>query len=167
VDPFLGEIRLMSCNYPPRGWTFCNGQILPIAQNQALFSLLGTTYGGNGTTTFALPNLQGRVPIHRGGGHTLGEAGGEAGHTLTTQELPAHTHGLAATSATANSALAGPGAMLATSAGAAAYAAPDALAAMGAGELAPAGGSQPHNNLAPYLTVNYCIALQGVFPSQN
>lgn len=164
-QPFLSEIRIMSFNFPPKGWAFCNGQLLPINQNQALFSLLGTTYGGNGQTTFALPNLQGRVPIHEGGGHTLGEQGGEVAHTLIPAELPTHTHQLSATSA-AGTALIAAGNQLARSVNPA-YHAASGLQAMAPGTVGTTGGSQPHLNLMPSLALTFCIALQGIFPSQN
>ena len=162
--PFLGEIRLVAFTYAPQGWALCWGQTLPINQNQALFALLGTTNGGNGQTTFQLPDLRGRVPVHKGSGHTLGEIGGEPTHTLTLAELPQHTHGLsvaaAATATTPSTAtvLAQPGK--------AAYA-PAASTTLSAATVAQAGGSQPHQNMAPYLALNYAIALQGIFPSQN
>lgn len=179
ATPFLGEIKLVSFNFPPKGWAFCNGQFLPINQNQALFSLLGTTYGGNGQTTFALPNLQGRVPIHMGNGHTLGEAAGAPSVTLTQQNLPAHNHLLQAKNGPATlvggaipantKSLAQPSA--ATAGGPVPVnlygASAGASGTMAAGEIGNIGGSQPHENMMPYLAVYYCIALQGIFPSQN
>ncbi len=165
AEPFLSEIRLFSFNFPPKGWAFCNGQLLPINQNQALFALLGTTYGGNGQTNFALPNLQGRLPIHVGSGHTLGEAAGSSAVTVTIQQLPQHIHTMQATSAAAsgddatNNVLA--------QAGLNAFAPPAGLVAMGPQSVSNVGGSQPHTNMMPYLVLNFCIALQGIFPSQN
>jgi microcystin-dependent protein len=164
-EPFLSEIRIMSFSYPPRGWALCNGQLLPINQNQALFSLLGTTYGGNGQTTFALPNLQGRVPIHMGSGHTLGEAAGEQAHTLTQAELPTHTHQV--TAATAEGTLIIPGTALLARTPANPYQDPSNLGAMNPASVTTTGGSQPHTNMQPYLVLSFCIALQGIFPSQN
>ena len=167
TEPFLGEIRIFSFGYAPRGWAFCNGQLLPINQNQALFSLLGTNYGGNGTTTFALPNLQGREPIHTGNGHTLGEVGGEAAHTVTVSELPVHTHSLVATSANADTNNPA-GALLADSVIAQIYHDPDGtLSGLDPAELDNLGGSQPHLNLQPFLTLNFCIAMAGIFPSRD
>jgi len=167
AEPFLSEIRIMSFGFAPQGWALCNGQLLPINQNQALFSLLGTTYGGNGQTTFGLPNLQGRVPIHMGSGHALGEQAGEQAHTLSIAEIPTHVHTLNGTTGTADAA--GPSATgtLATSQGAPLYAAPASLAAMDPGAISSVGGSQPHLNMQPFLVVNFCIALQGIFPSRN
>jgi microcystin-dependent protein len=164
AEPFLSEIRLFSFNFPPKGWAFCNGQLLPINQNQALFSLLGTTYGGNGQTNFALPNLRGRVPIHEGNGHTLGEAAGASAVTINISQLPTHQHLFQATSADAE--VSGPtGNFLAAFLNG--YASPGGLAAMNAGTVTNVGGSQPHINQQPYLVINFCIALQGIFPSQN
>ncbi len=166
ASPFLSEIRLFSFGFAPRGWALCNGQLLPINQNQAIFSLLGTTFGGNGQTNFALPNLQGRAPIHVGNGHTLGEIGGEQSHTLTTNELPQHVH-------TATATLSNGGVIIATGnllAGGTPqmYRAPDGnFAAMNSGTLSAVGGSQAHLNMQPFLTINFSIALQGIFPSQN
>lgn len=166
-EPFLSEIKIISWNFPPKGWAFCNGQLLPINQNQALFALLGTTYGGDGRVNFALPNLQGRVPIHMGQGFTLGETGGEQSHTLTIQELPTHLHVVNATAASASTSTPSVGVVLAKSAGAAVYGAPSNLVPMAPNALANVGGSQPHTNLQPHLVLNFCIALQGIFPSQN
>ncbi|MDQ3919754.1 MAG: tail fiber protein [Acidobacteriota bacterium] len=164
-EPFLSEIKIMSFNFPPKGWAFCNGQFLPINQNQALFALLGTTYGGNGQTTFALPNLRGRVPIHMGSGHTLGEAAGTTSVTVNIQQLPTHLHVFNANSG-AGDATTPNGALLAK-APANSYAPPGTVATMRSNMLSNVGGSQPHNNMMPYLVLNFCIALQGIFPSQN
>ena len=163
AQPFLAEIRIFSFGFAPKGWAMCNGQLLPINQNQALFSLLGTTYGGDGRTTFALPNLQGRVPVHVGNGILLGQSGGESAHTLSTSEMPAHTHLPAGSSTPAN--LGVPtGNVWAT--GNAAYN-PTANTTMNPASIQPVGSSQPHENLSPYLTLNFCIALQGIFPSRS
>ncbi|UXI69275.1 phage tail protein [Tahibacter amnicola] len=169
AEPFLSEIRIMSFNFPPKGWAFCNGQFLPINQNQALFSLLGTTYGGNGQTTFALPDLRGRVPVHVGSGLTLGQAGGQEAHTITQSEMPQHIHFANCATDAADAAV--PGANLLGSVDVTtfgnAYNGPSSLVAMGPESVAPVGGSQPHENRQPFLVLNYCIALQGIFPSQN
>ena len=169
--PFLGETRTFSFNFPPKGWALCNGQLLPINQNQALFSLLGTTYGGDGRVNFALPNLQGRVPMHFGNGLSLGQSGGEASHTLSVAELPAHTHTLRGTSDTArlqaptNALLAqAPINVYSTSAVASGA---ETSVGMNPAAVTTAGGSQPHENMQPYLVLSVCIALQGIFPSQN
>jgi len=164
AEPFLSEIRIFSFNYPPKGWAFCNGQLLPINQNQALFALLGTTYGGNGQTNFALPNLRGRVPIHEGSGHTLGEAAGSTAVTISQQTMPQHLHFLQATNNNGNSfdptsnVLGGANNL---------YATPASLTTMAPASVSSVGGSQPHTNMMPYLVLNFCIALQGIFPSQN
>jgi microcystin-dependent protein len=164
AEPFLSEIRLMSFVFAPKGWALCNGQLLPINQNQALFSLLGTTFGGDGRVNFALPDLRGRVPIHVGSGHTLGERGGEQAHTLSIAEIPQHTHVLSGTS-TAGTALIPVGNLLAT-ANLPAYHLPDGnLTAMAPESVANVGGSQAHLNMQPFLTLSFCIALQGIFPS--
>jgi microcystin-dependent protein len=164
AEPFLSEIRIMSFVFAPKGWALCNGQLLPINQNQGLFSLLGTTFGGDGRVNFALPDLRGRVPIHVGSGHTLGERGGEQAHTLSIAELPEHTHVLNATSTDANVAIP-TGNLLGRMAPANPYIAPQNLGAMNAGSAANVGGSQAHLNMQPFLTLSYCIALQGIFPS--
>jgi microcystin-dependent protein len=165
-EPFLSEIKIVSFNFPPKGWALCNGQFLPINQNQALFALLGTTYGGNGQTTFALPNLRGRVPVHMGSGLTLGEAAGSTSVTVNIQQLPTHLHGLqgsstdTGTSADPTNAFLGP-------ANSAYRQPPDNLTTLSPQSVTSVGGSQPHNNMMPYLTLNFIIALQGIFPSQN
>ena len=163
-EPFLSEIRIMSFNFPPRGWAFCNGQFLPINQNQQLFALLGTTYGGNGQTTFALPNLQGRSPIHTGGGFGLGTQGGESAHTVTQQEMPQHIHSWQASSSNADQGSAA-GAVLAR--GNNLYGAASNLTTIHPATIGNVGGSQAHNNMQPYLVLSFCIALQGIFPSAN
>src|SRR5579884_970472 len=162
-SPYLAEIRIFSFNFAPKGWALSNGQLLPINQNQALFSLLGTTYGGNGTTTFALPNLQGSIPFHRGNGFSQGQVGGEEAHTLTLSEMPAHTHVVTASSAVADQNV---------TAGTVWAQAPSAYdstlgPAMSTIEVPSAGSSQPHENRPPFLVLNFCITLQGIFPSQT
>jgi microcystin-dependent protein len=166
ATPFLSEIRIMSFVFAPKGWALCNGQLLPINQNQALFSLLGTTFGGDGRVNFALPDLRGRVPIHVGSGHTLGERGGEQAHTLSIAELPVHTHVAQASSATGNSFVPTSN-LLAKVEGVDAYAPAANLVAMMPGTITNAGGSQAHLNMQPFLTLSFCIALQGIFPSPN
>lgn len=168
-EQYLSEIRMVAFNFPPKGWAFCNGQILSIQQNQALFSILGTTYGGNGQTTFALPNLQGRVPLHfgsspQGGSYTLGQIAGEPAVTLISSQMPAHTHQVKAnsganTNAASNTAVPGGG-------GAPGYGSATDTA-MNPQIVGMTGGSQPHNNMQPYLVINFCIALVGIFPSRN
>ena len=166
AEPFLSEIRVMSFQFAPKGWALCNGQLLPINQNQGLFSLLGTTFGGDGRVNFALPDLRGRTPIHVGSGHTLGEKGGEPAHTLSIAELPAHTH--VENGSTVTATLDGPGNNLfSTTASTNIYGGPAQLVAMNAGMVANTGGSQAHLNMQPFLTLNFCIALQGIFPSPN
>ncbi|MGH7261711.1 MAG: phage tail protein [Nitrospiraceae bacterium] len=164
AEPFLSEIRIMSFDFPPKGWAFCNGQLLPINQNQALFSLLGTTFGGDGRVNFALPDLRARTPIHVGSGHTLGERGGEQAHTLSIAELPTHTHVAMASPANANAPAPG-GAVLGGALNT--YRGPDSLQSLNPGSVANTGGSQAHLNLQPFLTLTFCIALQGIFPSPN
>jgi len=164
-EPFLSEIKLVSFNFPPKGWALCNGQFLPINQNQALFALLGTTYGGNGQTTFALPNLRGRVPIHMGNGHTLGEAAGSTSVTVNIQQLATHLHGLQASSNSTGTSADPTNSFLAPVNGG--YGAAASLTTLSPQSVTSVGGSQPHNNMMPYLTLNFIIALQGIFPSQN
>jgi microcystin-dependent protein len=164
AEPFLSEIRMMSFNFPPKGWALCNGNLLPINQNQALFSLLGTTYGGDGRVNFGLPNLQGRAPMHMGSGHTLGELGGEQAHTLSISEIPTHVHTANATNT--NGATAVPtGAVLGAFANA--YTQPAQLTSLLPASVSSVGGSQAHPNMQPFLTINFSIALQGIFPSQT
>lgn len=165
AEPFLSEIRLMSFVFAPQGWALCNGQLLPINQNQALFSLLGTTFGGDGRVNFALPDLRGRVPIHTGSGHTLGERGGEQAHTLSVAEIPTHVHVASATSAVATTNLPAPTLLLAQSTAANLYGPASNLVAMAPAAIANVGGSQAHLNMQPFLTLSFCIALQGIFPS--
>jgi microcystin-dependent protein len=162
--PFLSEIRMFSFNFPPKGWAFCNGQLLPINQNQALFSLLGTAYGGDGRVNFALPDLRGRVPFHVGSGLVLGESAGQTAHTLTISELPAHNHVPVGCSDQATAT--GPGGNLWGKDASAPFA-DSPNAAMNPANILPVGGSQPHQNMSPYLVINFCIALQGIFPSQT
>jgi microcystin-dependent protein len=173
ADPFVAEIRIFPFNFAPKGWAFCNGQLLPLSQNTALFSLLGTTYGGDGKSTFALPNIQGSAPMHPGQGpglslHDLGETGGSETVTLLESEVPVHAHALRASPDDGDLKAPTPGRSLARSIGGFAYQTSTAgLGAMAPQALAPAGGDQPHNNLMPYLTLNFCIALQGVFPPRG
>lgn len=165
AEPFLSEIRIMSFNFAPKGWALCNGQLLPINQNQGLFSLLGTTYGGDGRVTFALPDLRARTPIHVGSGHTLGERGGEQAHTLSISEIPTHTHLVNASGAAADTNVPAANTFLGVISNA--YTAPSNLVAMAPSEIGNTGGSQAHLNMQPFLTLNFCIALQGIFPSPN
>ena len=163
-EPFLAEIRIVGFNFAPRGWAFCDGQILPINQNQALYSLMGTTYGGDGRTSFALPDLRGRVPIHTGGSHPLGSRAGSETSTLLEGEMPAHTHTIQASAAPStsqdptNTVLAKSGQI---------YGGPSNLVDMVSGTMTNSGGSQGHENMQPFLALNFCIALRGLFPSRN
>jgi microcystin-dependent protein len=169
-QPYLGQIAVFGFNFNPRGYALCNGQLLPINQNQALFSLLGTTYGGNGIQTFALPNLQSRVAVGAGQGpglssYSLGQVGGEENHTLLQSEMPQHVHALqasnvaGATPSPSGASLAQPSTKM--------YSTATSLTALAPASIATAGGSQPHSNIQPYLIINFCIALQGIFPSRN
>ena len=171
ADPFVAEIRIFPFNFAPKGWAWCDGQLLPLSQNTALFSLLGTTYGGNGKSNFALPDLQGRAPMHPGQGpglslHDLGETGGSETVTLLESEIPAHSHSVtvSASDATEPSPV---GQLFAKGIGIGYYAVPGALTQLSPNAISPAGGDQPHNNLQPYLTYYFCIALQGVFPPRG
>jgi microcystin-dependent protein len=167
ATPFLGEIKMVGFNFAPRNWAFCNGQILPIAQNTALFSLLGTTYGGNGQTTFALPNLQDRTPVHVGMGHTLGEMAGTANHTLSAAEA-GHSHVLRATINQASSTSPADKVLAARRRGGTSIYHSSANVTLDPSSVSGVGGGgQPHNNQQPYLGINFVIALQGVFPSRN
>lgn len=166
AEPFLSEIRIMSFVFAPKGWALCNGQLLPINQNQGLFSLLGTTFGGDGRVNFALPDLRGRTPIHVGSGHTLGERAGEQAHTLSIAELPQHTHVANATTSVSTTNNPGTGVMLAQSTASELYASGASnLQAMSPAAVTNVGGSQAHLNMQPFLTLSFCIALQGIFPS--
>ena len=169
-DPFIGEVMMFAGNFAPLGWADCNGQLLSINQNQALFSLLGTTYGGDGIQTFALPDLRGRTPVHAGSGpgmstRTLGETGGSESVTLSAAQMPSHTHTLRAAAA-ASTGTPGSTVALAQTSGAKVYRAPSNPATMGNG-LASAGGGQPHDNRQPYLGVRFIMALEGIYPSRN
>ena len=166
-EPFLAEIKIISFNFPPKGWAFCNGQLLPINQNQALFSLLGTMYGGNGQTNFALPDLRGRTPIHFGAGYTQGQAGGEIAHTLIASEMPAHNHIPVGNNGTADQTLPN-GNVWANGGDSVYYSGPNnPNGLLAPGTIGNVGGSQPHQNMSPYLVLNFIIALQGIFPSRN
>jgi microcystin-dependent protein len=164
AEPFLGEIRMCSFNFAPKGWALCDGALLQINLNQALFALLGTTYGGNGTLNFALPNLKGRVPIHMGTGFTLGQTGGEATHTLNISELAGHTHTVQASSTDANQT--SPSGNLWANGNVPAYSGTGG-AAMNAASISSAGGGSAHDNMSPYRVINFVIALQGIFPTFN
>ncbi len=166
--PYLAEIRMTSFQFAPVGWAMCNGQLLPINQNQALFALIGTFYGGNGVTNFALPNLQGRAPMHVSGTHALGVPDGEETHTLTAAEMPGHAHALRASSKVAASQSPNGGVLAALPRGATpAYAGATNLVPLNPSAVATSGGSQPHENRPPFLTVNFVIALEGIFPSRS
>jgi microcystin-dependent protein len=173
ADPFVAEIRIFPFNFAPKGWAFCNGQLMPISQNTALFSLLGTTYGGDGRSTFGLPNLQGSAPMHPGQGpglslYDLGEVGGSETVTLLATEMPVHSHALNASNQPGEDPTPGPAEALARSVGASLYQTTTTpVVAMSPNQVGVVGGSLPHNNMMPYLTLNFCIALQGVFPQRS
>jgi microcystin-dependent protein len=174
ANPFLAEIRIFPFNFPPKGWAFCDGQIMVISQNTALFSLLGTTYGGDGKSNFALPNMQGNAPMHPGQGpglslHDLGESSGSDTVTLLESEMPQHSHSVVGTTTSSNSDVPMPTNTLGKSNGGFAYVPPagQTIVQLDPNTIAPAGGDQPHNNLMPYLTLNFCIALQGVYPPRT
>lgn len=163
-EPFLSEIRIMSFNFAPQGWALCNGQLMPINQNQPLFSLLGTTFGGDGRVNFALPDLRARAPIHVGQGHTLGEHGGEQAHTLSVPELPTHTHVMNGSASNGDVVVPFDNVVAQSSQ---LYGPPDQLTALDPSTDVATGGSQAHQNMQPFLTLTFCIALQGIFPSPN
>lgn len=165
ATPFLAEIKLISWNFPPQGWAFCNGQLMPINQNQALFSLLGTTYGGNGQTTFALPDLRGRAPVHFGNGIVQGQRAGEEYHTLIASELPAHLHQVGANRDAAT--LATPSGNIWAGTKGNSYGPGTSPTTLSPATITSVGGSQAHENRQPFLVLNFIIALQGIFPSQN
>jgi microcystin-dependent protein len=168
AEPFLAETRIMSFNFPPKGWALCNGQYLPINQNQALFALLGTNYGGNGQTTFALPDLRGKTPIHFGNNYTIGQTGGEENHTVTIAELPTHKHTLINTNQAVDTNIPAGTSLLGNTAPNQVYnSSGQNLVAMNPASVSNIGNSQPHLNMQPFLALNFCIALQGIFPSQN
>jgi microcystin-dependent protein len=171
-EPFLGEIKIISWNYAPKNWAFCNGQLLPINQNQALFSLLGTTYGGDGRINFGLPDFRGRVPTHRGGGLTEGEKGGEEFHTLIQSEMPTHNHFVSASTSAGNSkfiqqTVPAPSQNILANSGVSIYGPPSNLSTLEPSSITNTGGSQAHGNQQPYLVLNIVIALVGIFPSRN
>jgi microcystin-dependent protein len=174
MDPFVAEIRIFPFNFAPKGWAFCDGQLLPLSQNTALFSLLGTTYGGDGKSNFALPNMQGNAPMHPGQGpglslHDLGETGGSETVTLLQSEMPGHSHALFANAVVGDTNAPDPGVSLARSSNATAYQTTtnQNLVSFNNLALSPSGGGLPHNNMMPYLTLNFCIALQGVYPPRT
>jgi microcystin-dependent protein len=169
VNAFLCEIRILSFNFAPKGWALCNGQLLPINQNQPIFALVGTTYGGDGRTTFGLPNLQGRTSMHMGQGHTLGERGGEEAHTVSMSEMPAHIHVPTVDVKSGDNTTANPGNAYPANTGGTPMYSPGSnnMAAMNPGMILPVGGSQPHENRQPYLALTFAICLSGIFPSQN
>jgi microcystin-dependent protein len=168
AQPYVGEIRMFAGNFAPAGWAFCEGQLLPISENETLFNLIGTTYGGDGQSTFALPDLRGRIPVHQGSGFILAETGGSETVTLTVQQIPAHTHALvgtgnvAGTNAPSNNTFAG-----STGATVFPYGTDQPLTTLNAATISPVGGSQPHSNFQPYLCVDFIISLFGIFPSQT
>jgi microcystin-dependent protein len=164
--PYMGEIKIISWNFAPQGWAFCNGQFLPINQNQALFSILGTMYGGNGQTTFALPDFRSRAPVHAGNGITIGEAAGQEFHTLTLSEMPAHNHFMNASNNSDGTNSNGPGGNYPAASSVSPYRS-TANTTLAPQELTNFGGSQPHENRQPFLVINFIIALQGVFPSRS
>jgi microcystin-dependent protein len=177
MDPFVAEIRILACNFAPKGWAFCDGQILPLSQNTALFSLLGTTYGGDGKSNFALPNMQGSAPMHPDQGpglslYSLGELGGSTTVTLLEGEIPSHSHALLTNTVVGDTNAPSPGVSLARSHNATAYQSPAAQVPgdtvfLASNALTPAGSGQPHNNMMPFLTLNFCICLQGIYPPRT
>jgi microcystin-dependent protein len=172
MNPYLGEIRIFAFNFAPKGWAMCNGQLLAIQSNAALFSIIGTFYGGNGTSTFALPNLQSRVPIHQGQGqglspYNVGQIGGTESENLTVAQMPQHNHSLNATPANANNNRANGGTLASSTNSTNIYSNTNPSEAMNGASIGIAGSSQPHNNIQPYLAVNFCIAISGIYPPRN
>ena len=167
-QPYVGEVRLFAGNFAPLGWMFCDGQVLAIAENEVLFNLIGTTYGGDGQTTFALPDLRGRVPVHQGGqpAYAMGQSGGAESVTLTAAQMPAHTHAMLASSTAASTAH-GPSEVLGASTAMHFYGTGTPGMAMDANALAPVGGNQPHDNMPPFVALSYIVSLFGIYPSQN
>ena len=166
AQPYVGEIRMFAGNFAPAGWMFCSGQLLPISDNETLFNLIGTTYGGDGQSTFALPNLQSRVPVHQGSGMVLAETGGAEDITLTVSQIPVHSHPMVGSTDVANSPNPGSN-VLARSGQVQMFINADSTAAMNANAISSVGGSQPHTNMQPYLALNFIISLFGIFPSQT
>jgi microcystin-dependent protein len=166
-SPYVGEIRMVGFNFAPTGWAFCDGTVMAISQNEVLFNLIGTTYGGDGVATFALPNLLGRMPVHQGNSFTLAQAGGEEAVVLTSAQLPTHTHVPGAVTAKGNQPGPSKAVWAATSGGANLYATASGAAPLSAGAIADVGGNQPHSNMSPFLALSFIIALFGVFPSQS
>jgi microcystin-dependent protein len=169
AQPYVGEIRIFAGNFAPAGWMFCEGQLIPISENETLFNLIGTTYGGDGQSTFALPDLRGRLPIHQGSGYVLAQTGGLESVTLTAAQIPAHSHQLVATSNPASSTVPGPTVLLAAADNAtiAPYGTDAPLTTLHPSSVSPVGGSQPHNNFQPYLCLSFIISMFGIFPSQT
>ena len=163
--PYVGEIRMFAGNFAPAGWMFCEGQLLPISENEVLFTFIGTMYGGDGQSTFALPDLRARVPLHQGNNFTISESGGVEQITLGVNQIPSHTHAVLASGDTGTTQTPGPNVVLATSQASTYFNLPDALTNLSPLSMGPAGGSQPHSNMQPYLCVNYIISLFGVIPS--
>ena len=167
AQPYVGEIRMFAGNFAPAGWMFCEGQLLPISENETLFQLIGTTYGGDGESTFALPDLRGRIPLHQGNGFILAETGGAEEITLTVNQIPAHTHPLLGTSDAATTQTPGNTVLLGTTQAQTYFNFPDSPTNMSPLSIGPVGGSQPHTNFQPYLCVDFIISLFGIFPSQT
>jgi microcystin-dependent protein len=167
AQPYIGEIRIFAGNFAPWGWAFCEGQLMPISENEALFNLIGTTYGGDGESTFAMPDMRGRIPIHNGNGFILAETGGAEEITLTVNQIPSHSHSLVATTDISNTGNAADAILSTTTTGSKIYSTTNPTVALNSNSIAADGGNQPHSNFQPYLCVNYIIALFGIFPSPS